>query len=224
MAEQLVLDLPVKRAQGREDFFVSPGNQAALAMMDAPENWVQHRMVLHGPKASGKTHLLHIWASERGAMLTRGAALGNVALDELIAAPALAIDDADGLAGDAGCEEQAFHLLNGRAARGVPTLLAARQPSARWGVGLADLASRLGVGVHMPLLAPDDTMLSALLVKLFADRQIAVSADLLPYLVARIDRSCAAAIAIVDRLDKAALARKSRLTARFAGKILADES
>jgi len=223
MAEQLVFDLPVRRAQGREDFFVAPANSAAMAMLDAIGNWVQGRAVLYGPQASGKTHLLAIWAAEQGAMLVTGAELASADLTTLIEASALAIDEADKIAGHPNAETALFHILNGRAARNAPTLMAARHPSARWGVVLPDLTSRLGVSVHMPLLAPDDSMLTALLVKLFADRQIEVSADLVPYLVARIDRSCAAAIAIVARLDTAALASKSRLTARFAGQILAGE-
>jgi len=222
-ANQLVLDLPVRRAQGREDFFVAPANRAAVAMLDVPHAWVQHRAVLHGPTASGKTHLLNIWAQDHGAALIVGAAITSADMATLIAAPALAIDEADAIAGNNAAETALFHILNGRAAANLPTLLAGRHPSARWGIALPDLASRLNVGVHMPLLAPDDTMLAALLVKLFADRQIAVSADLVPYLVARIDRSCAAAIAVVARLDKAALARKSRLTVRFAGQILIGE-
>ena len=32
-AEQLVLDLPVRRAQGRDDFFVAPNNALPLAML-----------------------------------------------------------------------------------------------------------------------------------------------------------------------------------------------
>ena len=52
---------------------------------------------------------------------------------------------------------------------------------------------------------PDDLLLSALLAKLFADRQLVPSAQLIPYLVARIERSFEAAHRIVARLDEAAL-------------------
>lgn len=220
-AEQLVLDLPVRRAQGRDDFFVAPNNALPLAMLDAPETWPLHRLVLHGPKASGKSHLLNIWADERGAARLDGAGLATADIAALIGAPAVAIDRAEGVAADAAAQTALFHLINGRMARAAPLLMAARQPSARWGVALADLHSRLEATAQAELLPPDDAMLAALLVKLFADRQIDVGADLVPYLINRIDRSFAAAIAVVARLDREALARKSRLTARFAGQILA---
>jgi chromosomal replication initiation ATPase DnaA len=45
---------------------------------------------------------------------------------------------------------------------------------------------------HRALEPPDDALLSAVLVKLFADRQIAVAPALVAYLVPRIDRSFAA--------------------------------
>lgn len=221
---QLVLELPIRRAQGRADFFVAPANQAALAMLDAPNGWPHHRMVLHGPAASGKSHLLNIWADAQDAQLVDGADLATADIAALIAVDALAIDDAAKCAGNAAAETALFHLINGRAARQAPLLMAAQHPSSRWNIALPDLASRLGASAQVPLLAPDDTMLAALLVKLFADRQIEVSADLVPYLVNRIDRSCAAAIAIVAQLDQAALAEKSRLTARFAGRILTSDT
>ena len=63
---------------------------------------------------------------------------------------------------------------------------------------------------------PDDALLAAVLVKLFADRQLAVAPDLIQYLLARIDRSFAAAEAVVAALDRAGLARHRPITARLA--------
>ncbi len=54
--------------------------------------------------------------------------------------------------------------------------------------------------------APDDALLAALLVKHFADRQVAVPPGLIDYLVPRIERSSAAAEAVVAALDRAGLA------------------
>jgi hypothetical protein len=67
---------------------------------------------------------------------------------------------------------------------------------------------------------PDDALLSAVLVKLFADRQIAVAPALVAYLVPRIDRSFAAAHAIVDRLDRAALSEGRPVTRSLAARLL----
>jgi chromosomal replication initiation ATPase DnaA len=63
-------------------------------------------------------------------------------------------------------------------------------------------------------------LLAAVLVKLFADRQTDVGPDLIRFLVARMDRSFAAAEATVADLDRAGLARHRPITARLAAAVL----
>ncbi len=72
------------------------------------------------------------------------------------------------------------------------------------------------------LEAPDDALLAAVLVKLFADRQIAVAPDLVAWLVSRIDRAFEAAATAVARLDQAGLARHRPITVRLAAEVLRD--
>ena len=70
------------------------------------------------------------------------------------------------------------------------------------------------------LQPPDDALLSALLVKLFADRQLQVPLALIPYLVARMDRSFAAAGLLVAALDAQALAERRAITRTLAAQVL----
>jgi chromosomal replication initiation ATPase DnaA len=74
------------------------------------------------------------------------------------------------------------------------------------------------------LAPPDDALLSAVLVKLFADRQITVAPPLVAYLASRIDRSFAAADAIVDKLDRAALSERRPVTRTLAARLLDNDS
>ena len=60
---------------------------------------------------------------------------------------------------------------------------------------------------------PDDELIAALLVKLFADRKLSVSPDLISFLLLRMERSFAAAQDAVARLDRAALGRTPRRSA-----------
>src|SRR6185437_12325287 len=90
-------------------------------------------------------------------------------------------------------EEGAFVLLTARIA---PVALA---------VEIRDLASRLRAVPAVTLAAPDDALLRALIVKLAADRQLAVDEALVNFLINRIERSFAAARAAVARLDHEAL-------------------
>ncbi|MFN6952927.1 MAG: chromosomal replication initiator DnaA, partial [Albidovulum sp.] len=68
--------------------------------------------------------------------------------------------------------------------------------------------------------APDDALLAAVLVKHFADRQIVVAPDLIPWLVARMDRSFAAARALVAAIDARAMADGRPVTRTVARQVL----
>ena len=70
------------------------------------------------------------------------------------------------------------------------------------------------------LEAPDDALLSAVLVKLFADRQVTVAPNHIAYLVTRIPRSISAARSVVADLDARALAAGRPITRALAGELL----
>src|SRR5262249_34054991 len=143
-------------------------------------------------------------------------ALTSVGLPQLLGdARAAAIDD-----GQSAEEEALLHLYNVLAERQGHLLLAAREPPARWAIGLADLRSRLLAAPAVAVEAPDDALLGAVLVKLFADRQLRISEDLIAYLLPRIERSFAAAQEIVAALDAAALAGQRAVTVRLARALL----
>lgn len=220
MARQLVLDLPSRPALGRADFFVSPANAVAVGLVDLWPDWPMRRMAVVGPEGAGKTHLAHVWSARAGAGFVPAAALATLALGAVDADAALVVEDADAVGAlGAAAEEALFHLCNHLAVRGS-LLLSGREPPARWPVALPDLASRLAATPVARLEPPDDALLGAVLVKLFADRQLAVGPDLVQYLLPRMERSFAAAEALVIALDRAALASRRPVTARLAAEVL----
>ena len=83
-----------------------------------------------------------------------------------------------------------------------------------------DLASRMRGTLEAGIDAPDDALLSAVLAKLLADRQLVPRTDVIPYLLNRMDRSFAAARRIVAALDAESLARKRPITRALAGDVL----
>lgn len=219
MSEQLSFDLPARAALGRDDFFVSPSNALAVAMIDTTESWSNGKLILVGPEGAGKTHLTHVWASQLGARIIRAAELSEDAVPELLQTP-IAVEDVDEIAGNRALETALFHLHNLAGAEQKPLLLSARRAPQRWALTLPDLASRLQALQIAQLDPPDDALLSALMMKLFADRQLNPAPDVLPYLTTRIDRSFAAAQNIVAALDKAGLDAKRPLTRAFAAAVL----
>jgi chromosomal replication initiation ATPase DnaA len=215
---QLAFDLPANEARTRADFLVAPSNALALEMLDGTANWPQARLILVGPEGSGKTHLAHVWATETGANLVQAEVLAGSEIDRLASGP-VALDNADRLAGDAAGEAALFHLLNFMGTK-RPLLMTARTPPRDWGIALPDLFSRLQAAPIATLAAPDDALLSAVLVKLFTDRQVAVAANLIPYLVSRMPRQISAAQDLVAALDARALAEGRPITRQLAGDVL----
>jgi chromosomal replication initiation ATPase DnaA len=63
-------------------------------------------------------------------------------------------------------------------------------------------------------------LLRAVLVKSFADRQLAVTEPILSYLVQRMPRSLDAARTIVNEIDNVALSERAELTRPFVARIL----
>lgn len=217
MPGQLTFDLPARPALGRGDFMVSASNRSALAAIDGI--WSRGMLVLTGPRGAGKSHLALVWAAETSALLLNGrdlAALDPGGIDP----SAVVIDDADASAGDPAAEQALFHLYNLMSAAGGKLLLAATKPPARWPTQLPDLASRLATLAVATLEPPDDLLLSSLLVKLFADRQLAVRAPVIRYLVQRMDRSFAAAGAVVEALDRLSLAEARPISRALAARVL----
>ncbi|NGM45373.1 chromosomal replication initiator DnaA [Rhodobacter sp. SGA-6-6] len=223
MSRQLVFDLPAKDGMTRAEFFVSPANALALAALDGWKGWPGGKMLLLGPTGAGKTHLAQIWATETGATVVAAADLAALDLPALAAAGRVAVEDAAAVAGDAQAEAALFHLHNLLAEARGALLLTAAAPPRDWGLTLPDLLSRMQAAPVTRLEAPDDALLSAVLVKLFADRQLAVAPNLIPYLLARMPRSIGAARALVAALDAAALAEGRPVTRALAAGLLPPE-
>lgn len=218
--EQLAFALPVREALGREDFLVSEANAAAVAALSDPDAWPLGKMALVGPKASGKTHLVHVWAAETGATIVAARALSGTDVARLAKSGAIAVEDADRLGGDGEAEAALFHLHNIVQAAGGRLLLTGRAAPARWPIALPDLKSRLDSIATAVLGPPDDALLGSVIVKHFADRQIDIPPNVVNYLVRRIDRSFAGARDIVRRLDRAALSEGRPITRTLAARLL----
>lgn len=216
MAKQLLFDLPVRTAQGRDDFIVSRCNERAIAMIDAWPAWPDMAVCLVGPCASGKSHMMAIWAEKSGAVIVHGTDLREATLEPLLEVDVIAIDDAEGVEDEAAL----FHLYNSLKGRGGHLLLAAEQAPARWALQLPDLQSRLATAHVVEVEAADDDLLKGLLAKLFRDRQMAVPEEVLTYLVPRIERSFAAVSGLVDRLDRLSMTEQRKISIPLARDVL----
>lgn len=219
MPEQLSFELPSKTALGRDDFLVAPSNAVAVAMIENWPNWCGCKLVLAGPEGSGKTHLAHVWASLSGATIIHATELSHADIP-LLARTEIAVEDVPQIAGHSIAEQALFHLHNLLLAEGHSLLMTGLGEPSHWQLALPDLQSRISATQTALLEAPDDALLAAVIAKLFADRQITPKADVIPYMIRRIDRSFAAAQRAVEMLDTASLVQKRALTRNLAAATL----
>jgi hypothetical protein len=178
--------LPLTIGGGETRIVVGPSNRGVLDAFERAGAWPFRTAILAGPPRSGKS-LLARWFEERG--------LGN------------AIDDADRLGEDA-----LFHRWNRAQADGAPLLLVSGRPPGAWRVDLPDLASRLGAALLLEIGSPDDAELAALIETHAARHGLALGEGAAAWLRPRIERSHAAAEAVVAEIDRLSLERKSPVT------------
>jgi DnaA regulatory inactivator Hda len=209
LAEQIPLDLIHRPAQGREDFLVAPSNQEAVSWVDQWPNWPAPALILYGPASSGKTHLAAVWKNKCNAKFLNSESLDKMEADEISnLAEHIVIDHVDPWFGDKKAETTLFHLYNIMKEEDRSLLITSRVAPSHVSFLIPDLASRLRAAPLATIHSPDDTLLCALLVKLYADRQIKINQDILNYVLPRMERSFYAAKNLVEKSDKLALSEK----------------
>ncbi len=219
--QQLVFDLPVRDATGVGDFLVSGSNTGAADLVESWPAWPEPSALLVGPPASGKSHLASVWAQKAAAPQLTAVALGEatVALFQQDNVRALVVEDIDRGIGD---QRILFHLLNHARETGRSMLLTSRIAPGELDIGLPDLRSRLRALAMMTISQPDDALLGAVVIKLFADRQLSVEPNVITYLTTHMERSMAAARSVVAAIDTLALTRQRKVTRAIAAEALAD--
>jgi chromosomal replication initiation ATPase DnaA len=212
---QLALALDHAESYAQEDFLVGAGNERPFQLVCSWPDWPANALALVGPEGSGKTHLAMIWAAMAGARIISARALRDAEVPSALATGALVVEDAA-----PGADDRAlFHLINLAREDNAALLFTARSAPVTWPVTIPDLASRLRALPVVALQPPDDAMLRAVIVKLAADRQLALDESVVAFIAPRIERSFAAARAAVIALDNEALRQRRAPTRALAAEI-----
>ena len=213
---QLALALEHTESYAREDFMVGSCNELAFQLVGAWPDWPANALALVGPERSGKTHLAMIWASMAGARIISARSLRDPDVPSALATGALVVEDA----ADGADDRALFHLINLAREDNAALLFTALKPPPTWPVAIPDLLSRLRALPVATLQPPDDAVLRAVIVKLAADRQLALDESVVAFVATRIERSFAAARAAVFALDTEALRQRRAPTRMLAAEIL----
>jgi DnaA family protein len=224
-ARQLPLSLRWPSHQ-RLDAFVPGANahaqDAVGALADGRDDaW----LYLHGPRASGRTHLLIgacrlVLEAARNARYLSLASLEESRAEAIASFGAqdgdlLAIDDVQAIAGDASAERALFDLYNRARDAHATLLFTAAAPANQLGLQLPDLISRLSACTQHALQPLDEAGRREVLRMRAQQRGLEVDDAVLDWLFARQPRDLAALMDLFERLDHAALAAQRRITIPF---------
>ena len=218
---QLVFPFRVKSAFGAEDFIAAPCNERALRFVQRWPDWPARAAVLWGPTGCGKSHLAAIWRKAAGAHVVDARGLAADALDPWPLDCSYVIEDFDSIAAS-GTRDRALLALFERPSAWL--LLTARTPPAEWESAVGDLTSRFSSLIGFAMWAPDDSLLTGLVAKHFADRQIAAPDAVVRRIVTQLERTPEAIGAFVARADEKALAEKRAVTERLVLELLEAEA
>lgn len=186
---------------------------------------------LVGPAGVGKTHLLlgacaaAEGAGRRAAYLPLVAAAGRLreALQALEGNDLLALDGLERIVGTREDEVALFDAHNRARAAGTTVLYAARGNPDELGLVLPDLRSRLQQCTRIVLPPLDDAGRREVLRQRAQRRGLILDEAALDWLLKRVDRDLAGLTSVLDRLDRASLAAKRRLTVPFLRQVLGAE-
>ena len=206
---QLALSLEHFPVLTRHDFLSDPSNEDALRWIDRYPNGPSTALIIYGEEGSGKTHLAHIFASKTKAPLFQASILTQKDLPDLLTSEALVLEDVEATLTN---ENALLHLFNMVKEQSKHLLLTANSPPNQWGIKLKDLSSRLATCTLVGLKSPNDTLMAAVIVKMFADRQLRIQQHVIDYLLQRMDRSFSTARRIVEKADELSLTSKRNIT------------
>lgn len=222
--EQIPFDLGNRTALERQDFLVAPCNEDAVAWIDLWPEWPAPCLVLYGPVASGKTHLGAVWSAQSSAVCVKASHINEDFIREVAGMNHhVIIEDGDNLIGNLEGEKGLFHLYNIFKEEGRSILLTLMEPPVRRTFALPDLASRLRAAPSVAIREPDEQLLTAVLVKLFSDKQLRVGAEVLNYILPRIERSFEAVRDLVEEADRQAMAQQRKISIPLMRDILNQE-
>ena len=217
MPGQLVFPFGVRPVRARENFVVAPCNEQAFRFIERWPDWPVRIAAIYGPAGCGKTHLAYLWSAASGAAF--------VAAADLVAEPpsanALVIEDMDAAAASAARDNVLMALFE-QPERML--LLTGRAQPAEWPVAVDDLRSRFDSLLAFPMWAPDETLLSRLIRKHFADRQLEVPDAVVKRILTHVERTPEAVADFVARIDHKALSEKRAVTERLVLDVLESDA
>jgi len=227
-ALQLPLELRLPVPARLEDFIADDPEDLKKAFNHLLSSEEHAFILLSGASGSGKTHLLsslcHLADQHALAVIYLPLAdfdeLSPEVCEGLESADLICLDDIDAIAGNPQWEEALFHLYNRIRDQQKKLLVSAQNGAANLNIQLADLRSRLAWGVNLHINTLSDQSKRDLLIQRSRQMGMEMPAEVAIYLLNHFDRNLNQLMSLLEKLERASMAAKRKLTVPFIREVL----
>tara|TARA_Y100001936_G_C16016343_1_gene636696 strand:+ start:603 stop:1283 length:681 start_codon:yes stop_codon:yes gene_type:complete len=212
---QLTIDMPKRTALNREDFLVNDRNKSAVEFIDNFYKKPIKLGILIGPKGCGKTHLVNVLCNSLKGIDWSFLSSENKDIYNIFNKnDVIIIEDINNF-NSKQKEEFLFHSINLSREFNKSLLLTSSLKVSKLNFKTLDLVSRLEAMNTAFIEEPDDTLMEALIIKLFNDRQLLVKPSTVNFLMQRIERSYLGISEIIELIDKVSLSQKKSVSVKL---------
>jgi DnaA family protein len=232
MAEQLPLHFEFRANQTFNDFFPGVNQEIVTHLQQCITGVGEQQVFLWGKPGQGKTHLLQACCHQAQSQnlssfyfdLSNAGLPDPLMLSGLDQYDVVCFDNIEPIAGNTAWELAFFNFFNQHRDSGHKLIISASSAPGDIAIQLPDLKTRLNWGLTLKIQPlADSDRIAALIFK--ADQmgfEIAPQAG--RFLLTHYDRDLASLWTLLEKLDKASLAAKRKLTLPFLKQILNEDS
>lgn len=218
MTQQLTLNIQLRDDATFENYFSGSNDAVVYNLKSQTEPYV----FLFGDNGTGKSHLLQAACLQEGKnalpvayLPLKEPGLMPEMLDGLEEMSLIALDDIQTVMGDEAWEHALFNLYNRVREKGANMLVSSTAPLAALNIKLADLKSRLSWGPIFQLNALSDAEKQLALQQRAKNRGLDLADDVVMYLLKHSPRDMSSLYSLIEKLDKASMVEKRKLTIPF---------
>ncbi len=205
---QQTLPLKFLPSYNRHDFIVGESNLEAVKWVDNFSKSKVNGLVIIGPYASGKSHLISTLKNKYKILNAEDINDEKINILEL---KDLIIENIEKI------ENHYFflHVINIVKEKKFKVLLTSRLPIKDLNIKLEDLKSRLLAYSHSKILRPTDDVLRGIIIKISKDKGLLLSDNVINYILNHLERSYSIINSFINELDQLSLIRKKKITIPF---------
>ena len=206
---QQLLNFDLEPNYAHDDFFVSKSNYFAYNLILNWPRWEKNIINLNGDIFCGKTHLTKIFIKKFKAFKIDAKNLSDDKIKEFKIHQNFVLENFDQNSVN---EKLIYSLINIVEQDNKYLIINSRKALNKYSFKLNDLNSRLKNCLNAKIELPDDSLMFAIILKNFSDRQIFTDKKIINYVIKNIDRSYSKICEFIYKVDQVSLQKQKPVT------------